>query len=391
MVRMMNESILLDECLERVASGLPVADCLPKDAELAYRISAMLYAAAQVRLVSDFSLSAPQRLRAKVTLRNALAEPATRQPWWAFLNISSRTRGLATAVVLILLLASLFTTTVAVAGQPGELVYGIRIAAERIPTWWQRDAVDRAEAELALVDRRLVDLVTYYEATGRVEARAMNAAMNSAQEAAHQAQRVAGEARAGVATRLAAQAQTMTQFAEQVASPELAAYVRTRARWMHQLGVYAQPGTPIPQPTPPQPTPGGLGLPQEGESQQERQWNRNGTPPAADPHGQGPAPARPTALPVGTPGGQQQPAGTPGGQQQQPTATPGGQQQPTATPGGQQQPTATPGGQQQPTGTPGGQQQQPTATPGGLGGAATPGGQNGPPPGPGSGPPPGRP
>ncbi len=363
---MMNESNLLDKCLERIAGGLPVADCLPDDAELAYRLSAMLDAAAQVRRLSDFSLSEPQRLRAKVTLRNALAEHATSQPWWAFLTISPRTRGLATAMVLALLLVGLFSTTVAVAGQPGDLAYGIRIAAERIPTWWQRDAVDRAEAELALVDRRLVDLVTYYEATGRVEARAVNAAVNSAQEAAHQAQKVAGEARAGVAIRLAAQAQTMTQFAEQVASPELAAHVRTRARWMHQLAVQTQPGAPVPQSTPPQPTPGGQGQPQEGESQQERERNRNGTPPAADPHGQGPAPARPTTL------------------------TPGGQQGPTGTPGGQQGPTGTPGGQQGPTATPG-DQQQPTATPDSPGGAATPGGQNGPPPGTGNGPPPGRP
>jgi hypothetical protein len=366
---MMNESNLLDKCLERIAGGLPVADCLPDDAELAYRLSAMLDAAAQVRRLSDFSLSEPQRLRAKVTLRNALAEHATSQPWWAFLTISPRTRGLATAMVLALLLVGLFSTTVAVAGQPGDLAYGIRIAAERIPTWWQRDAVDRAEAELALVDRRLVDLVTYYEATGRVEARAVNAAVNSAQEAAHQAQKVAGEARAGVAIRLAAQAQTMTQFAEQVASPELAAHVRTRARWMHQLAVQTQPGAPVPQSTPPQPTPGGQGQPQEGESQQERERNRNGTPPAADPHGQGPAPARPTTLPSGTPDGQQGPTGTPGGQQG-PTGTPGGQQGPTATPGDQQQPTATPDS---------------------PGGAATPGGQNGPPPGTGNGPPPGRP
>jgi hypothetical protein len=227
----MNLTTILDDCLQRLAAGESVAQCLARYPDAAPELAPMLAAAEQVRAFSAARLSQGQLLKAKVALREELAaQGARRAGAGSALGVSSPRWRLAplAAILAVLLFCTVAFSTVA-ASQPGDLAYPVRLAVERAPVWFQFSESGRVDAELALAERRLGEVTR----VGASEPLALAALLRSHTAAVERAEGLPEEARAEVATRVAEHASELARLAERVTAPQ----VRVA---LHQAAVQAQ-------------------------------------------------------------------------------------------------------------------------------------------------------
>jgi hypothetical protein len=223
----MNLTTILDDCLQRLAAGESVAQCLARYPEAALELAPMLAAAEQVRAFSAVRLSEGQRLRAKVTLREDLAAQRTRRtgaaaplgaswPRWRFAPV---------AAILAVVLFSTVAFSAVAASRPGDLTYPVRLAVERAPVWLQFTADGRVAGELALAERRLAEVTR----DGEAQPAALDALLRSQSAAVGRADSLPAPARAEVAARVATHARKLAQLAEQSSTLEAGTALRRAA------------------------------------------------------------------------------------------------------------------------------------------------------------------
>ncbi len=219
---------ITDDCLERLARGESIADCLALYPEAAEELGPILSAAEQLAAFSQARLTEGQRLRAKVALREELAvQRAQRERSRHALGIVSwarlRVAPLAVMVALLLFVTVAFTTVAA--SQPGDFAYPVRVAVERAPALVQTNPARRAAAELAAADRRLSD-VTRHQDRGYA---ALAALLSSDEAAVQRAAGLSEAERERVAARVAGHAEALLRLAARAGDPEVAELLRTAA------------------------------------------------------------------------------------------------------------------------------------------------------------------
>ena len=239
---MMDLTQILDDGLRRLASGQSRAEVLALYPEQAHRLAPMLDAAARFAALSDARLSDPQKLRAKVALRAAIAErsaPRARLAW-------PRLRALPVALLLAALLVTALSVSAVASSRPGDMAYPLRVVIERAPILVQLTPAGRAAAELDVSDRRMADVDAYFSSTGQAYPLALDALLEGDEEAASHAARLSGEQRAGVAARIAAHADTLEALADAASDPADTLRLRAAAERSRQVTKGLAQNSPVP-------------------------------------------------------------------------------------------------------------------------------------------------
>jgi len=220
---------ILDGCLQRLRDGETTEDCLARHPEQAAELAPMLMAASQLQRLADYRLSNAQRLRAKVTLRETLADRSPRAIRPAWRRALGRAGGLAMVSIAAALVLVATMVTVVAASQPGQQAYRLRVVAERIPALIQISPANRAVAEVSVADRRLSDLRSCLEESGQANSTALNALVAGDQAAADSAVTLPETERWEIATRVSEHAHTLTELAETASNSEAAETLRAAA------------------------------------------------------------------------------------------------------------------------------------------------------------------
>ena len=196
---------ILGRCLEEIAAGETTGACLARYPEHAAELGPLLAMAGELGTLGQYKLSEAARVRAKAQLRRAEAtrrdQHATPKGWLrpgSFL-MPRAAAGLAFTLICVLLMAGM----VAASG-PGDLAYGLRVAAERIPARLSPNPETRARAELGIASRRLADLDrTMRSQDQELDERTVSALLVSVGAAAEMATTLSEPVRAEVAARVA--------------------------------------------------------------------------------------------------------------------------------------------------------------------------------------------
>ena len=165
-------------------------------------------------MLGQYQVSDAARLHAKAQLRRAEAarrdQRASSQGW---LRLGSFLTPRAAAGLAAILLCVLLTVGTVAASGPGDLAYGLRIAAERIPARLSPDAETRVRAELGIASRRLADLDrTMRSQDQELDERTVSALLVSVETAAETTTSLSEPVRAEVAARVAQQAELLGRF-----------------------------------------------------------------------------------------------------------------------------------------------------------------------------------
>lgn len=143
--------LILEDCLERLASGASSLDeCLLRYPEHASQLRPLLQSAARLEHVRAVLPSPAFKTRVRAQLMAHIqAHPRRRQGMSPFLRLAFS--------LAVLMLAFLFTgTALAQSALPGEPLYGWKLASE---TAWRALSPDPLGTDLALADRRVAELV----------------------------------------------------------------------------------------------------------------------------------------------------------------------------------------------------------------------------------------
>lgn len=388
------EASSLEECLERIARGESAAECLARMGDETATIEPLVATAERLQRVREAHLSDAQRQQARATLAAAMRQQGRRAgvaghtraglgwPW----SWQPRFGPALAAVVAVVLLATMAFT--AVAGQPGQAAYGLRVAVERLPVLLSPSAEGRVAAELRLADRRLADAEAHLLEAGKAAVPALDALLASDAMAAGRADALGETERAEVQARIATHARQLAGLSETAADGQAVEAFERAAMVANQIALQLAAGAkgpagqhgpqeprrndPVTGPTQP---PAGRSTPGGGATDAPRQPavtpEPAATPPAPGTNGGatpmrrwGPGaemtdmPGRSTAVPPATPVSTKTPV---------PQATPQGPGGVTPTPGQratEHAGTATPPG---PQGTPSDEGPGPQGTPPGTG------------------------
>ena len=247
---------ILSICLREMAAGKTMATCLARYPEQADSLAPMLAAVVELRALGSHSLSAPARLRAKARLRHAQgvrsssvagkARPAL--AWWPRLGSLPAARvlgGLAVTLCLLVLSAGIVA-----ASQPGDLAYGLRVTAERVPAWLAKDPEARAQAELVVADRRLDDLQRSLKRAHGADGRAIAALLAGEEAAAQMAASLSPGVRAKIAAHITDQGLRLGQLSQVAPQEQTARALRAAAIRAYQAAESAQPAAIPPRETP---------------------------------------------------------------------------------------------------------------------------------------------
>jgi hypothetical protein len=159
----------LEDCLARMGRGESINSCLEQYPEHAERLRLLLRAAASVRELQALQPSPEFRSEGRARLQAhmsghprgqavAAAAPIALPSWWSRLREALRSfdRRLAYGMATLALIFLTAFTAAAQAALPGDALYGWKVASERV--WWVFQA-DKTAADLALLDRRVAELV----------------------------------------------------------------------------------------------------------------------------------------------------------------------------------------------------------------------------------------
>ncbi len=317
-------SSILGRCLEAMRAGDTLAACLARYPEHAAELEPLLTMAGDLDALGGYELSSAARLRAKARLRQA-THREVRPPLWAWLRPGGLLAPRAAVGLAIFMLCLLLTSGVVAASQPGDLVYGLRVAVERVPALLASDAQARARAEMGIATRRLGDLDRVMRSQEQdLDGRTLTALLTSVEEAAKLAGSLPPAEQAAMAARLLSQAEVLAQMGQSARQAQHAAALQDAAARAHRAAERTWAGTRSAEPSP------------SGPAYQPTVES------VASPHSD-PTPALTPAATIAAP--------TPAGSAEPRRATPedAGQQrkmpraQPAATPQVNTRPTTTPG------------------------------------------------
>ena len=213
----MNQGQIFEDCLVRLRSGESRVSILMRYPGQAQQIAPMLEAAHQLTLLAEARLSSPQRLRAKVVLRDALAArkaPAPRRFAW------TPPRSLSAALVLAVMLFAGISISAVAQSRPGDFGYSLRVMAERTPILFQMTPAGRANAHVGWADRRLGEVRELVKSTGMADRLPLDAVLAGDQAAAARADLLSDAERASLAARVDAHAQELQLLAETASDPQ---------------------------------------------------------------------------------------------------------------------------------------------------------------------------
>jgi len=349
----MNEKRLagiLNRCLEEIAADETTGACLARYPEHAAELGPLLAMAGELGTLGQYKVSDAARVQAKAQLRRAASAQRDQRlsPQGWLRPGSFRMPRVAASLTFTLICVLLMAGIVAASG-PGDLAYGLRIAAEQIPAWLTPGAEARARAELVIANRRLAELDrTMGSQDQTLDERTVSSLLADVEMAAENATSLPEPERIEIAARIAEQARKMTQFAGSARSTQHAEALQLASERAYRAAerVWAGPLSPTP------PSPGLLREPTKTPTSAPER-----TP---SPNAPATATASPTPAPSATPSRRATPHDA--GRQQ---ATP--QARATAT-AGRNTPEATPAGRGPTATTP---RPGPTATSPGSGPAAT--------------------
>ena len=254
----MNEKRLtgiLSRCLEAIAAGETADACLARYPEYAAELRPLLAIASELETLGQYKMSDAARLRAKARLRRAVAsrrdQRATPKGWLrpGLFQMPRVAAGLAFTLICVLLMAGI----VAASG-PGDLAYGLRIAAERIPARLAPSAEARARAELGIANRRLADLDrTMHSHDQELDERTVSALLAGVEMAAEMATSRPEPERVDIAARIAEQAQQLTQLMGSARSTQQAEALQAASGRAYRAAERARTGSVSPTPQPARP------------------------------------------------------------------------------------------------------------------------------------------
>jgi hypothetical protein len=245
---------ILNICLDAMAAGETATAetataCLARYPEQAAELAPMLAAAGELRAIGQYHLSETVRTQARNRLRRAQAarsRPAERAAWWRLGSSLAGARALIGIAIAMLCLA--LSGGIVAASQPGDLAYGIRVTAERVPIWLAPNSGARVQAELSFADRRLSDVQQLTGGTEEADPRAVNALLASEDAAAQQAGSLPNAEQAAVAARLSEQAQRLDQLSQAAQSGSTAEALRRAAAHAYRAAERAGHGRQMPRP-----------------------------------------------------------------------------------------------------------------------------------------------
>jgi len=295
---------VLDDCLRRLASGQDRTEILALYPEQAHRLAPMLDAAVQLAALSGARLSDPQKLRARVALRQAAAERAAARPRsiWPRLRAPMRSplRSLPVALILAAVLVVTLSISAVASSRPGDMAYPLRVAVERMPTFVQFTPAGRAAAELDIADRRMADLGGHLSSTGQANSIALDALLEGDAAAAGRGAQLSDDQRTRVAARITAHADALEVLAATAPDPADTLRLRAAAERSHQIanGLTQNAPSPAAPPTAPAPAADGPGSAPPAPS---ATWMPATLPPTYTPPAAGPSEVTtitPTLTPV---------------------------------------------------------------------------------------------
>jgi len=365
---------ILGRCLEEIAAGETAAACLARNPEHAAELGPLLAMASELGTLGQYQVSDAARLQAKAQLRRAEAarrdQRASSKGW---LRLGSFLTPRAAAGLAAILLCVLLTVGTVAASGPGDLAYGLRIAAERIPARLTPGAEARARAELGIASRRLADLDrTMHSQDQAFDERTVSALLAGVEMAAEMATSLPEPERVEIAARIAEQAQRVTQLMGSARSTQQGEALQAASRRAYRAAerAWTGPVSPKPQPAGPshEPTRSPTAAPHSTLTPERTPFPSPSATATASPATASPTPA-PSATPShAAPGDASRQQTTP---QARPTVT-AGRNTPQATPSGPGPTATSPGPGPGPTSASPGP--GPVTTSPGPGPAATPSG-----------------
>lgn len=162
---------VFDLCLDQLAAGATVVECLARHPEHADALAPLLLAAAQVRQVPPPPLSSATRERVQRLARTKLVQPRRPHQWLATPYRAVFYIGLALLLVLVVGSGTLYA---AERSLPGDLLYPVKRATEELRLGITRDPAERAEVYLTLAERRADELQQLVQAQKPLDAGALD-------------------------------------------------------------------------------------------------------------------------------------------------------------------------------------------------------------------------
>jgi len=156
---------ILNECIERVMGGESIEACLARYPEHAPELEPLLRVAVATATASQVEPRPGFKAEARYRLQAALQKPRRRR--FALLRGQPKWVG-AVAGVLLLFLAGSGTVVASASSVPGDVLYPVKTATERVRMAFARGDEARAELEIAFAERRAQEIVVLSE-RGRVE------------------------------------------------------------------------------------------------------------------------------------------------------------------------------------------------------------------------------
>ena len=160
---------ILDECLERIAAGSTIEECAAAFPEHAEALTPLLETALALGHISgSVRLSPEAKARGLDRLMDAIDRRQASKRWWhPFIPSISRPVGAALAGVAVVLVTAGWTTAAASDTLPGDPLYWVKSAKERVMLEVPRSDVGQAQAHADLARVRVQEM-RQLVASGRV-------------------------------------------------------------------------------------------------------------------------------------------------------------------------------------------------------------------------------
>ena len=184
----------LDDCLEALRSGSSVEQCLQRYPRLAKDLEPLLRAAAALKHLPAPTPN-PQAIRtALVRMGEALPRRTRRSAARAHSGAGRRTSVprlvpvLAGALTLVVVMSGWGMTAASARSQPGDFLYPLKLATERVRFALTLQPEGRAELRLSFSDRRLAELVESQAERGSIDPTLLKALLSEAEFALDEVQ-----------------------------------------------------------------------------------------------------------------------------------------------------------------------------------------------------------
>lgn len=148
---------ILDECLERLAEGETLEQCLQSYPEQAAQLEPLLRMAQEVKRVSAISPRPEFKARARYEFRSEVQAATTKKSLPLF---GLRPRWVTAAMIIsILLLSGGGAALAANDSMPDSPLYPVKLAAEQVQLTLTRSEIGKAEVYIMLADRRVAEII----------------------------------------------------------------------------------------------------------------------------------------------------------------------------------------------------------------------------------------